>query len=356
MNGRVYDPLTAMFFSPDPFVQAPDNWLNYNRYSYVLNNPLKYTDPSGNWYIFPSVSYSYYGGLSVGISAGFGIPGGASVGGSVSYNFRQKNWTFTGNASFSGLYAYAGYDTKAGVVAGVGAGFSSFTAGNFSFPMNLTGLSINYSGKGGMSLSMFGFNMGSDGVIFDPSITVGLTMKWGTLDFEDSETSSVTNLEDSSLKSQEEANSYTKDLGLNKKDHGIDNVEYGHVNETISDKYSWNENGILVNNNGEEKAGLTRAKFNGLNVTQRVYISPHNSNRNFVITLNHELIHVYHNSSIFYRALVGEKEYLNYTETAAYDYENKFRHNPMPKKFSTYTGKVLLSYPHKLLQIPSKDL
>ncbi|OJX83229.1 MAG: hypothetical protein BGP01_06960 [Paludibacter sp. 47-17] len=47
MNGRVYDPLTAQFFSPDPFVQAPGNWLNYNRYSYCINNPLKYTDPSG---------------------------------------------------------------------------------------------------------------------------------------------------------------------------------------------------------------------------------------------------------------------------------------------------------------------
>jgi RHS repeat-associated protein len=31
MNGRVYDPLTATFFSPDPYLQAPGNWLNYNR-------------------------------------------------------------------------------------------------------------------------------------------------------------------------------------------------------------------------------------------------------------------------------------------------------------------------------------
>nr|MBP8603300.1 hypothetical protein [Bacteroidaceae bacterium] len=45
----VYDPLTAQFFSPDPFVLAPDNWLNYNRYAYCLNNPLKYTDPDGEW-------------------------------------------------------------------------------------------------------------------------------------------------------------------------------------------------------------------------------------------------------------------------------------------------------------------
>jgi RHS repeat-associated protein len=48
MNGRVYDPVLGRFLSPDPYVQAPTNTQNYNRYSYVLNNPLKYTDPSGN--------------------------------------------------------------------------------------------------------------------------------------------------------------------------------------------------------------------------------------------------------------------------------------------------------------------
>ena len=47
MNGRVYDPVTAMFFSPDPFIQSPENWMNYNRYSYVMNNPTRSTDPTG---------------------------------------------------------------------------------------------------------------------------------------------------------------------------------------------------------------------------------------------------------------------------------------------------------------------
>ena len=47
MNGRVYDPFLARFLSPDPFVQAPDYSQNFNRYSYCVNNPLKYTDPSG---------------------------------------------------------------------------------------------------------------------------------------------------------------------------------------------------------------------------------------------------------------------------------------------------------------------
>lgn len=49
MNGRVYDPLLGMFLSPDPYVQAPGNWLNYNRYGYCYGNPFMYTDPNGEW-------------------------------------------------------------------------------------------------------------------------------------------------------------------------------------------------------------------------------------------------------------------------------------------------------------------
>ncbi|MBZ0243633.1 MAG: RHS repeat-associated core domain-containing protein, partial [Bacteroidales bacterium] len=49
MNGRVYDPFLARFLSTDPQLQSPDYSQNYNRYSYVWNNPLKYTDPSGEF-------------------------------------------------------------------------------------------------------------------------------------------------------------------------------------------------------------------------------------------------------------------------------------------------------------------
>ena len=47
MNGRVYDPTIGRFLSADPHIQAPGNLQSYNRYSYVMNNPLRYTDPSG---------------------------------------------------------------------------------------------------------------------------------------------------------------------------------------------------------------------------------------------------------------------------------------------------------------------
>lgn len=47
MNGRLYDPVLHRFLSPDNFIQDPFNTQNFNRYGYVLNNPLMYTDPSG---------------------------------------------------------------------------------------------------------------------------------------------------------------------------------------------------------------------------------------------------------------------------------------------------------------------
>jgi len=47
MNGRIYDPKLGRFLQADPIVQAPKNSQNLNRYSYVLNNPLSYSDPSG---------------------------------------------------------------------------------------------------------------------------------------------------------------------------------------------------------------------------------------------------------------------------------------------------------------------
>lgn len=47
MKGRVYDPTIGRFLSADPFIQDPSNLQSLNRYSYVWNNPLSATDPSG---------------------------------------------------------------------------------------------------------------------------------------------------------------------------------------------------------------------------------------------------------------------------------------------------------------------
>jgi hypothetical protein len=47
LNGRVYAPLVARMMSADPIVDDPMNGQTWNRYSYVGNNPLTFTDPSG---------------------------------------------------------------------------------------------------------------------------------------------------------------------------------------------------------------------------------------------------------------------------------------------------------------------
>ncbi len=47
MNGRIYDPTLGRFLSPDPTIQSPYHSQSFNRYSYVWNNPLTSTDPSG---------------------------------------------------------------------------------------------------------------------------------------------------------------------------------------------------------------------------------------------------------------------------------------------------------------------
>lgn len=63
MNGRIYDPVLARFLSPDPYIQAPDFTQNYNRYAYCLNNPFKYTDPSGEWALLDDVIAAVVGGV-----------------------------------------------------------------------------------------------------------------------------------------------------------------------------------------------------------------------------------------------------------------------------------------------------
>lgn len=47
MNGRVYDARLGRFIQADPLVQNPTKVQSLNRYSYVWNNPLNATDPSG---------------------------------------------------------------------------------------------------------------------------------------------------------------------------------------------------------------------------------------------------------------------------------------------------------------------
>ncbi|WP_165020887.1 polymorphic toxin type 23 domain-containing protein [Dysgonomonas sp. ZJ279] len=168
MNGRVYNPLVAMFLSPDPHIQAPENWLSYNRYAYCLNNPLKYTDPNGEWFGIDDLFVA---------AAGF-------VMGYLSHGISEGNWG--GKAVVSGLTmagsAWLGFNTL-GVSMGVGQYVSnmaintatSMVLPSFNMPItNNFGLSISPSiglgpkGVGG------GFNYGATYKNGNKSYGVGL--------------------------------------------------------------------------------------------------------------------------------------------------------------------------------------
>ena len=80
MNGRLYDPQIGRFLSTDNYVQEPYDSQNFNRYSYCLNNPLKYTDPSGEF---------------------IHLLIGAAVGGYINWMINRCQWNASGLASFA---------------------------------------------------------------------------------------------------------------------------------------------------------------------------------------------------------------------------------------------------------------
>jgi RHS repeat-associated protein len=47
-NARIYDPTLGKFLTPDDVVPYPYNAQSYNRYAYVNDNPLSFTDPTGH--------------------------------------------------------------------------------------------------------------------------------------------------------------------------------------------------------------------------------------------------------------------------------------------------------------------
>ena len=140
MNGRVYDPVTAQFFSPDPALDG-SNWLNYNRYLYCNGNPYKYTDPSGNNPLL----------IAMGI--------GALVGGIINWWTHGHELSLRGLGYFGagavvgGLSALGGA-AGAGAIAGVsglaaGVGVGAFTGAVLGLPTSLLLNGVNNVLSGG---------------------------------------------------------------------------------------------------------------------------------------------------------------------------------------------------------------
>lgn len=127
MNGRLYDPVLGRFLNPDPVVQDGDNAQNYNSYSYVLNNPLKYTDKSGKFLV----------------AAIIGCVVGAYIGGCIANkNANPLKWDYSSPATYLGITFGAilgGYIGCA--LAGAGYAFTF----SISTPFIAVGVGVSYN-------------------------------------------------------------------------------------------------------------------------------------------------------------------------------------------------------------------
>ena len=135
MNGRLYDPVLGRFFSPDNYVQMPDNSQNFNRYSYCLNNPLKYTDPSGDFWnliigaaiggVFNWASHGFqFNAKGLGHLVTGAVAGAVGAGLASGVNVAMAGGNFwTGAAGLAKGISSTGF--LAGAASGASAGFAS---------------------------------------------------------------------------------------------------------------------------------------------------------------------------------------------------------------------------------------
>ena len=114
MNGRIYDPTLGRFLQADPFVQAPTNSQNYNRYSYVLNNPLSHTDPSGYFFKKLKKFVKRYWRIAVAAVATY-VTAGAASGWATSW---AASMGMTTTVSVAGLGSFTMLSTTGSIFAG----------------------------------------------------------------------------------------------------------------------------------------------------------------------------------------------------------------------------------------------
>lgn len=161
MNGRLYDPKLHRFLQPDNYVQDSSNTQNFNRYGYVLNNPLLLTDQTGEFAWIPVIIGAVIGAYSGGTLANNGelnptkwqydmktlgyMLGGAIVGGLTGY---ASNSILTSGTAFAG--------TKAIVVGSVinGMGTHLYTGGKTNISLSI-------------GIASFDFTSGEFGYLFE---------------------------------------------------------------------------------------------------------------------------------------------------------------------------------------------
>ncbi|WP_233589416.1 RHS repeat domain-containing protein [Flavobacterium bomense] len=188
MNGRLYDPVLRSFLMPDNFIQQPENTQNYNRYAYVLNNPLMYTDPSGEIIPFlvavaigAAVSATVYTLTALMSDVPFSVGGllkatfiGAASA-AVTFGIGSASTALFTNFFSKAAFQAVAHGTFQGTVTAISGGkfWSGFAAGAlssiasslYSGGQSMDGLGKNASAIAGTGFNSIGDNLGDVGMI-----------------------------------------------------------------------------------------------------------------------------------------------------------------------------------------------
>lgn len=109
MNARLYDPIVGRMLSADNYVSDMFSSQAYNRYTYANNNPLKYTDPTGEIVWAPII---------------IGAVVGAYMGGTMANNgnFNPTQWDYNSGRTWGWM---AGGAIVGGISGGIGGAIST---------------------------------------------------------------------------------------------------------------------------------------------------------------------------------------------------------------------------------------
>ena len=314
MNGRVYDPLLGMFLSPDPYVQAPGNWLNYNRYGYCYGNPLSYTDPNGEFFfaaifigaIMNAAIQGFTGNLHGGVGDFFKAAGVGALSGAAGAGASQLVSGMFGAATTLG-----GAMMQGSIIGGAGGSVGGWITGMGNARIN--GGTWGQSLKSGLIGSGFGAASGillggiTGGIQYRKQI---LTYQRGCEELGITENSELPKTDDFLLKAQKEWY----------KDAPMENIKKFTV-ENVPEKSQQ----AMMRNNAPAATVAFRTKSGLFTGESNVYFNKHlafSSSKQLFFSMGHEFVHVSQYSVLAGLSHKLTVDFVDMLEFHAYSFQN----------------------------------
>jgi hypothetical protein len=320
MNGRIYDPVIGRFFSPDKYVANSSFTQDFHRYSYARNNPLMYTDPSGESIIGLLVTMFVTGFINMAMNG----------------NNIQHDWQALAYFGIGALAGAAGAGAGAGIssvmsIGGFGGGFISGVTGG------LAGAFVTGAGNAWTQGASFGqgflagIGSGVKGGVIGGAIggiTGGLKAKMAGADFWDgyfeskltAGTTAKPTVQQKLMATEYNKHSAGDDFTFRDKADRFFNFREGdlgfHSSTNVPEGWGLHFEGKYIDPKGGIALGVIRGYLDKP-WTYSMHISPYvvgSDDVFFRAIVGHELIHAYHYS------IFGTDYVSLYSEASAYRY------------------------------------